>query len=69
MTDEDGSQHWEYGYVYDLTADAEALTEALGKPKTDTESKTEWERGDYSLVIEYEDGHVSRIETDYPGVF
>lgn len=134
VTDEDGSQHWEYGYVYDLTADAEAmtvypsiilvkdgvqigmlsivndkqseipiaeckvvsvsvydddlnhetasvegvsfddmsadtLTEALGKPKTDTESKTEWERGDYSLVIEYEDGHVSRIETDYPGVF
>lgn len=69
VTDEDGSQHWEYGYVYDLTADAEAMTEALGKPKTDTESKTEWERGDYSLVIEYEDGHVSRIETDYPGVF
>lgn len=134
VTDEDGSQHWEYGYVYDLTADAEAmtvypaiilvkdgeqigtlsivndkqseipiaeckiegvtvhdddlghetasvegvafadmsaetLTEALGKPDTDTDSKTEWERGDYSLTIEYEDGQVIRVDSSYPGVY
>lgn len=134
VTDEDGSQHWVYGYVYDLTADAEAMTvypaiilvkdgeqigtlsivndkqseipiaeckiegvivhdddlghetasvegvafadmsaetlkEALGKPDTDTDSKTEWERGDYSFTIEYEGGQVVRIDSSYPGVY
>lgn len=48
---------------------AETLTEALGKPKTDTDSKTKWERGDYSLTIEYEDGQVIRIDSSYPGVY
>lgn len=48
---------------------AETLTEALGKPNTDTGSKTKWERGDYSLTIEYEDDQVIRIDSSYPGVY
>lgn len=48
---------------------AETLKEALGKPDTDTDSKTEWERGDYSLTIEYEDGQVKRVNSSYPGVY
>lgn len=48
---------------------AEALTETLGKPNTDTGSKTEWRRGDYTLQIDYEDGQVSGIRSSYPGIY
>ena len=48
---------------------AETLTEALGKPNTDTDSKTEWRRGDYTLQIDYEDGQVKSIRSSYPGIY
>lgn len=51
----------------DLSADS--LKGALGEPQTDTESKTEWKRGDYSLQVEYENGKVSNIRSNYTGMY
>lgn len=51
----------------DLSADS--LKGALGEPQTDTENKTEWKRGDYSLQVEYENGKVSNIRSDYTGMY
>lgn len=48
---------------------AEALTETLGKPSNDTESKTEWRRGDYTLQVDYEGGQVKSIRSSYPGIY
>lgn len=47
----------------------ETLTEALSKPKNETDSKTEWRRGDYTLTVEYEGGEVSRLRSSYPGIY
>lgn len=51
----------------DLSADS--LKDALGEPKTNTESKTEWKRGDYGLQVEYENGKVSAIRSNYTGMY
>lgn len=48
---------------------AETLAEALSKPKTDTDSKTEWRRGDYTLEVEYKGGEVSSLRSSYPGIY
>lgn len=48
---------------------AKTLAEALSKPKTDTDSKTEWRRGDYTLTVEYENGEVSSLRSSYPGIY
>lgn len=48
---------------------ADSLKDALGEPQTNTESKTEWKRGDYGLQVEYENGKVSSIRTNYTGMY
>lgn len=51
----------------DLSADS--LKDKLGEPQTDTDSKTEWRRGDYTLQLNYEDGQVESIRSSYPGIY